>query len=406
MANGETRKAIKESYEKGAEATAKAASDMGDGVKRLTIGLGKGLKDLGKGTFDAILNPKTIPEKLEHAIDVLAVQPVHRTIDFFDETAETLRSDPDGIFKRRIRDAQKGAQKLKVVFAAPLKPMEFGSFVAKEFPKNDADKHLIEGALTNNFVFSHLSEQRRVKLIGAFEPIDYKKGSEIIKEGDVGDYFYVIGSGEVDFVVGGANVGSAGSGSTFGELALLYQAPRAATCLAKEDCSLFRLDQEHFRRILMMQAEDQVSDVVKILKKVPYFKDLDHDKLSTIAANLSIKEYKDGEIIMRSDDKEWVPRFSIIKEGSIHISDVKGGGADYKELTFGPGEFFGDAGIVTGKSVAATVKAEGDVTILSMTRETFVRVVGDNIEELVQLHFDKKILVRCLISIQFFQLQL
>lgn len=304
MANGETRKAIKESYEKGAEATAKAASDMGDGVKRLTIGLGKGLKDLGKGTFDAILNPKTIPEKLEHAIDVLAVQPVHRTIDFFDETAETLRSDPDGIFKRRIRDAQKGAQKLKVVFAAPLKPMEFGSFIAKEFPKSDADKHLIEGALTNNFVFSHLSEQRRVKLIGAFEPIDYKKGSEIIKEGDVGDYFYVIGSGEVDFVVGGSNVGSAGSGSTFGELALLYQAPRAATCLAKADCSLFRLDQEHFRRILMMQAEDQVSDVVKILKKVPYFKDLDHDKLSTIAANLSIKEYKDGEIIMKSDDKE------------------------------------------------------------------------------------------------------
>lgn len=394
MANGETRKAIKESYEKGAEATSKAASDMSHGVKRLTIGLGKGLKDLGKGTVDAILNPKTIPEKLEHAIDVLAVQPVHRTIDFFDESTESLRSDPDGLFKRRIRDAQKGAQKLKVVFAAPLQPMEFGSFIAKEFPKSDADKHLIEGALTDNFVFSHLSEQRRVRLIGAFEPIDYEKGSDIIKEGDVGDYFYVIGSGEVDFVVGGANVGSVGSGSTFGELALLYQAPRAATCVAKEDCSLFRLDQEHFRRILMMQAEDQVSDVVKILRKVPYFKDLGHSKLNTIAANLNIKHFKDGEVITRSDDKEWIPRFSIITEGAIHVSDLRGGGADYKELTFRAGEFFGDAAIVTGKPIMATVKAEGDVTILSMNRETFVRVVGDNIEELVQLQFDKKLLVR------------
>jgi cAMP-dependent protein kinase regulator len=385
MANGETRKAIKESYEKAGEATARAASDMGDGVKRLTIGLGRGLKDLGRGTFDAILHPKTIPEKLEHAIDVLAVQPVHRTIDFFDESTETLRSDPEGLFKRRIRDAQRGAQKLKVVFAAPLKPMEFGSFVAREFPKSDADALLIEAALTDNFVFSHLSEQRRARLIGAFEAVEYKRGSEIIKEGDVGDYFYVIGSGEVDFVVEGANVGSAGAGGTFGELALLYQAPRAATCVAQKDCQLFRLDQEHFRRILMMQAEDQVSDVVKVLRKVPYFQELGHEKLSTIAANLHIKHYKDGEVVAKSDDEDWVPMFSIIKEGSIYVSDIKGGGAEYKELTFGPGEFFGEAAIVTGNRILATVKAIGDVVLLTMTRETFVRVVGDNVEELVQV---------------------
>lgn len=387
MANGETRKAIKESYEKAAEGTARAASDMGDGVKRLTIGLGRGLKDLGKGTFDAILNPKTIPEKLEHAIDVLAVQPVHRTIDFFDETTESLRSDPEGVFKRRIRNAQRGAQKLKVIFAAPLQPMEFGSFVAKEFPKSDADALLIEAALTDNFVFSHLSEQRRARLIGAFEAIEYKKGSEIIKEGDVGDYFYVIGAGEVDFVVGGANVGSAGSGGTFGELALLYQAPRAATCVAQGDCQLFRLDQEHFRRILMMQAEDQVSDVVKVLRKVPYFKELGHEKLSTIAANLHIKHFKDGEVVAKSDSKDWVPTFSIIKEGSVCVSDIKGGGAEFKEVTFGPGEFFGDVAIVTGKPIMATLKAVGDVAMLAMTRETFLRVVGDNIDELVTVSF-------------------
>jgi cAMP-dependent protein kinase regulator len=197
----------------------------------------------------------------------------------------------------------------------------------------------------------------------------------------------------VDFVVGGEKVGTAGSGSTFGELALLYQAPRAATCIAKEDCALYRLDQEHFRRILMMQAEDQVSDVVKVLRKVPYFKDLGTEQLNKIAANLHVKHFKDGELMARSDDKDFVPRFSIVVEGSLLISDIQGGGADYKELTFGPGEFFGDSAIVTGKRIMATVKAQGDVTILTMKRETFVRVVGDNIEELVQLHMDVKMLV-------------
>lgn len=385
MANGETRKAVKDSTEKAVDATV-------TGVKRLTVGLGRGLVDFTKGTVDAILNPKSIPEKLEHAIDVVAVQPVHRTIEFFDESAGWLDSE-DGMFKRRIKDAQRGAKKLKVVFAAPLQPMEFGSFVTKQYEKKDEDDMLIVKALEDNFVFSHLSESRRDKLVDAFEPISVKKGEEVITEGDVGDFFYVIGDGEVDFLVGGNQVGTAGSGATFGELALLYQAPRAATVIAKCDCKLYRLDQDHFRRILMMQAQDEVSDVVKILKKVPYFEDLGTEKLNKIAANLHIKHFRDGDVLAKSDDEFYVPRFSIVKEGIIKITDIKGGGTDYKDITFKPGDFFGDAGIVSGNPLKATVTASGDVTMLVMSRETFVRVVGDNIEELVRHHMDKKMLV-------------
>ena len=297
------------------------------------------------------------------------------------------------MFKRRMKDAQHGAKKLKVVFAAPLQPMDFGSFVTKRYEKKDEDDMLIVKALEDNFVFSHLSESRRDKLVDAFEPISVKKGEEVITEGDVGDFFYVIGDGEVDFLVGGNQVGTAGSGATFGELALLYQAPRAATVIAKCDCKLYRLDQDHFRRILMMQAQDEVSDVVKILKKVPYFEDLGTEKLNKIAANLHIKHFRDGDVLARSDDEFYVPRFSIVKEGIIKITDIKGGGTDYKDITFKAGDFFGDAGIVSGNPLKATVTASGDVTMLVMSRETFVRVVGDNIEELVRHHMDKKMLV-------------
>eukprot|EP00956_Cyclotella_meneghiniana_P030281 scaffold75720_cov67-Cyclotella_meneghiniana.AAC.4 len=384
MANGETRKAVKDSTEKAVDATV-------TGVKRLTVGLGRGLVDFTKGTVDAILNPKSIPEKLEHCIDVVAVQPVHRTIDYFDESVEWLDSE-DGMFKRRIKDAQRGAKKLKVVFAAPLRPMEFGSFVTKRYEKKEEDNMLIVKALEDNFVFSHLTESRRDKLVDAFEPIHVTKGEEIIKEGDVGDYFYVIGNGEVDFLVGGNHVGTAASGATFGELALLYQAPRAATVIAKCDCKLYRLDQEHFRRILMMQAQDEVSDVVKILKKVPYFESLGTEQLNKIAANLHVKHFRDGDVMASSHDEYYVPRFSIVQEGKVKVTDIKGGGADYKDITFKPGDFFGDAAIVSGKPIKATVTAIGDVTILVISRETFVRVVGDNIQELVQHQNDKKML--------------
>eukprot|EP00957_Ditylum_brightwellii_P188401 14342536-Ditylum_brightwellii.AAC.1 len=71
-------------------------------------------------------------------------------------------------------------------------------------------------------------------------------GDDIIKQGDIGDYFYVIESGSVKFTVDGAEVGKAKSGDGFGELALLYNCPRAATCTAEEACDLWRVDQDTF----------------------------------------------------------------------------------------------------------------------------------------------------------------
>ncbi len=321
----------------------------------------------------------------------MAVQPINRTIEFFDESSHSIIAETDAVFKKRIKDAQKGAQRLKVVFAAPLEPIAFGSFVANSYPKSDVDNALIEAALEDNFVFAHLSPAKRASLIGAFEPIPFKRGAQIIKQGDMGDYFYVIGAGEVVFKVDGNDVGTAGAGKTFGELALLYQAPRAASCIAKTECGLFRLDQEHFRRILAQQAEDQTHDAVKVLKKVPYFKELDDAYLNKIACNLTITSFKDGEVVARKGED--VKRFFIIKQGQVKLTDTETGGSDYKDLTFGAGQFFGDAAIVDNIPARGTLTAVGDVMTLSLNRETFQRVVGDDIKHLYERSSDKRKLV-------------
>jgi CRP-like cAMP-binding protein len=46
-------------------------------------------------------------------------------------------------------------------------------------------------------------------------------GSVIIKQGETGDYFYVVEEGQVSFAVDNQHVGSTGRGGSFGELALL-----------------------------------------------------------------------------------------------------------------------------------------------------------------------------------------
>lgn len=69
--------------------------------------------------------------------------------------------------------------------------------------------------------------------------------------GDEGDNFYVIDQGDVEIFVNGELVTTIGEGGSFGELALIYGTPRAATVRAKTDVKLWGIDRDSYRRILM-----------------------------------------------------------------------------------------------------------------------------------------------------------
>ena len=71
-------------------------------------------------------------------------------------------------------------------------------------------------------------------------------GTEIVREGDHGDRFYVIESGEVDVSANGEHLGTMSAGDHFGEIALLRDVPRTATVTAKNEVSLRALERDEF----------------------------------------------------------------------------------------------------------------------------------------------------------------
>jgi MFS family permease len=98
-------------------------------------------------------------------------------------------------------------------------------------------------------MFRGLGPRELEGLALAVEVVDVAPGTCIIREGDVGDRFYVIDQGEVE-IVARSGTTRFGPGSHFGEIALLRSVPRTATVTAVTATSLLALDRDDFLGVL------------------------------------------------------------------------------------------------------------------------------------------------------------
>lgn len=84
----------------------------------------------------------------------------------------------------------------------------------------------------------------------------YPPGEAIVSEGEAGDAFYAIGSGQVEVERGGVRVATLGHGDHFGELALLHDAPRNASVTTIAPTRAFRLDRHGFEAVVAESLRD------------------------------------------------------------------------------------------------------------------------------------------------------
>jgi putative ABC transport system ATP-binding protein len=103
-------------------------------------------------------------------------------------------------------------------------------------------------------LFRVLSTSVLTKVADKFDLQSFPAGSEIIRQGDVGDLFYVIGSGQVAIEMDGQQVNRLGPGAFFGEVALIRDQPRNATVRALEDARCFVLHKADFQTILQQST--------------------------------------------------------------------------------------------------------------------------------------------------------
>ena len=104
-----------------------------------------------------------------------------------------------------------------------------GAYVKKVVPKTAESKARIAAATEANALFAGLSEEQRSDVIDAMFEVATTSGQSVIKQGDVGDNFYVADSGEYTVHLKGVEkpVHTYQEGASFGELALMYDCARS-----------------------------------------------------------------------------------------------------------------------------------------------------------------------------------
>jgi len=248
------------------------------------------------------------------------------------------------------------------------------------FPKTPEQAARLNQALGNHLMFRHLEDDERERVFGAmFEKI-FKEGDVIIRQGDEGDNFYVVESGRCDIYVQRSAseppqiVSSVTTGGSFGELALLYGTPRAATVVAKTpQVHCWALDRSSYRAILMSVTLKKRQMYEEFLEKVPVLAGITKWERAQIADALETQTYSKGSVIVKQGEPG--DGFFIIVQGTVKVT--KSEGTTIVDCgTLKESNYFGELALIFNQPRAATVEALTDVKCVKLDRDRFDRLLG------------------------------
>jgi len=259
-----------------------------------------------------------------------------------------------------------------------------GSWRAPSYPKTPEQLARLRTAVEHNFLFSHLDDEQAAQVLGALQERKVPaKDVRVIVQGDAGDYFYVVESGHFDIYLSptgtvepgpdgmGTRVAVSGPGSSFGELALMYNAPRAATVVSTEPSILWQLDRVTFRRILMDSAFQRRRMYETFLEEVPLLASLTPYERSKIADALETTKYPAGSQIIREGDVG--DKFYLLEAGE---AEAWKRGSDKPLKHYTKGDYFGELALLDDKPRAASVISSTEVKVATLGKDGFQRLLG------------------------------
>ena len=221
----------------------------------------------------------------------------------------------------------------------------------KKVPKDAEIGALISGIVSTNILFSSYAADEQQAIVDAFDKEEIEGDKFVIRQGEPGEKFYIIERGSVDIYVKGSSgeaqkVGNPlSAGASFGELALMYNTPRAASIKSSTNVKLWSIDRTTYRQIVVYYKHMRNKEYVEFLRNVEIKGSklgtlMNDDELEKMTATLERETFEKGDAIVRQGNTG--DHFYIIAQGDVGVFKSTDGGPEEKLAQLHTGGYFGE----------------------------------------------------------------
>lgn len=256
------------------------------------------------------------------------------------------------------------------------------NFTLVQRSKTSSDTTFIVNCLKSHFVFHSLSETETESIVNKMFYCTTSAGENIFKQNDAASTFFVMEKGLIEVVINGQQKKTINPGDSFGELALLYNAPRSATLHCLENCSFWAIDRTTFRKAIEEMMTREYEENRQFIENVKFFGTMTGDQKDRLASVLFTQKFSNGQNIVSEGDP--ASSFYIIKDGTCQVLK---GATEVRKLF--KGDSFGEQALYFNTARQMTVRAQGEVKILALGRDTAQKVLGNQVRAIVFRNIEK-----------------
>lgn len=267
--------------------------------------------------------------------------------------------------------------------------LESGRKLTEEFRMTKKNLHNI---LQKMAIFSGLGQEEILLISSRLQIERFSKGADVVKQGEPGNKLYIIKSGEIEVAVydnisdSERIVAHLSEGDYFGEVSLVGDGLRTATCRATTSLETWVLKKQDFNQLVKKHLDlpeklDNAVSTMTMLKRMPIFREFEYRQINAISSMLKSEKIPPGTVVIKQGKPGDV--FYIIKSGEVVVT----ANSESEEKTvgrLGEAEYFGEIALVSNQLRTATVTSVSETELLLLEKDNFDMLMEPVSSELEQ----------------------
>lgn len=250
------------------------------------------------------------------------------------------------------------------------------------------DRHLLKRIMSKILLFKHLSGDDLDTIIECMFERVCLPNEIIIRQGDPGNYFYIIVNGVFEVFTSQLDqeikLAVLSDQDYFGDLALLHNQPRSASVICNSGGLLLCINRDKFQKQVISISFERRKNFAKLLESMAFLRNsLSEIERYKVVDALESRLFNANETIFNQNDL--VDGMYFIEFGQVKITQLDQNGNEQLMNVLGKGDYFGELALIKKSNRTATASCLCKCKLAFLDVNAFERLMGPCLE-LIEKH--------------------